>query len=199
MTGAAITKSAKRRRVSLDVAPPAVRAALRAVLADRDALGLWILCAECAVDGIAAMQGTLDMTQAAPLYRHRSRSWIIANDDVDEILLWQRTRMAFTEAVTDAAGRQLGDWLRGPITTAVRARFRPAPWSKHVTIGGRLMNSIALAQMVAITDGNDHLLWELTGRFGTPADEIEPHSTDRVHRLIDAASSEFAHHPRVVP
>jgi hypothetical protein len=197
MNGAAITKTAKRRRVSLDVAPPAVRTALHAVLSDREALGLWILCAECAIDGIAAMRGTIDTTQAAPLYRHGSQSWIIANDDVEEILRWQRTRMTFTEAVTDAAGRQLGDWLRGPLTTAVREQLRPAPWAKHVTIGVRLLRSIALEEMVQITDGNEHLLWELTGRLGATADSIEPHSTDRVHRLIDAASAEFGHHPKV--
>lgn len=199
MTGRAITKSSKRRRESIDVAPPAVRAALRAVLTERGAEGLWVLCAECGVDGVAAMKGALDTSRVAAVYRHGRRSWIIANDDVAAVLEWQHTRLAQTEAVTDAAGRQLADWLGGPVTTAVRTRLRPAPWAKHVRIGVRLMTSIALEQLVAITDGDDHLLWELTGRLGVPSDAIEPHSTDRIHRLIDEATAEFRDHPRVTP
>jgi hypothetical protein len=198
VTGRVITKSTKRGATSLDVAPPPVRRAITAVLREHRALGLWILCGECGVDGVAAMAGRLDHEGDATIYRHGARTWVVASDDVAIIEEWQDQRRALIDYGTDSASRGLSDWLRGPVSTAVRRRLKPAAYRRHVSVGVELLNAIARERLVALADGDEHLLWKLTSRVGVPADRIEPHSTDRVHRLIDEATAEFLH-PRVEP
>ena len=202
MTGRAITKSAKRRRQTLDVLPPAVRRAVRAVLSEFGAEGLWVLLAELGVDGPAAMAGELVDTVGELLrFRHGSRWWVISAADAELIEQWLRRRRSFITFGAPDAATELGEWLRGPVSTAVRRHLGSVPYAAHVAIGVRNLNAISRERLVELCDGNEALLWELTGRIGVPTDLIEPHSTDRVHRLIDAATSEFTefadHHPRV--
>jgi hypothetical protein len=58
---------------------------------------------------------------------------------------------------------------------------------------------LAREQIAALTDGREPLLWELIGRIGATVDDIEPHSTDRIHALLDEAFAEPLDHPRVDP
>ena len=201
MTGRAISKSTKGPRVSVDVLPKPARAVTHDVMVEHVGEGLWILLAEIGVGGPAAMAGELDIADdGIGLYSDDNHSWVIASADVPHIKAWVRRRRSFIEFGSSRAHLELADRLRGPITTEVRRRLGDAPWSKHVAIGVRVLNALAREQLVALTDGHEPTLWELTGRIGVPADEIEPHSTDRIHARIDDACAELLdHHPRVDP
>lgn len=195
----AISKSGKRRRQTLDVLPPAARAATHRALADERAEGLWVLLAEVGVDGPAAMEGALeDAEPEVARYRHGTRWWPLAAADAPLIERWQRRRTSFKHFGSPSASRELADWLRGPISTRVRQLLAPAPYARHIAIGADVLNAIAREQIVALTNGHEPTLWELTGRIGTKADELEPHSTARVHSLINDATAELLH-PKVDP
>lgn len=200
MTGRVITKSAKGPRVSADVLPEPARAVTHDVLVENFGEGLWVLLAEVGVDGPTAMAGELDVADdGVGLYRHDLRTWVIAPSDVPHIDAWIARRRSFIEHGSPRAHLELTDKLRGPITTEVRRRLGDAPWARHVTIGVRVLNALAREQLVALTDGHEPTLWELTGRIGVSADDLEPHSTDRIHALIDEACAELLDHPRVDP
>jgi hypothetical protein len=190
MSGRSITKSSKRRRSSLDVFPPAALAATRQVLDSNDAMGLWVLLAELGVDGPAAMSGVL-VDGENVLYRYGTHQWSLLSEDVPLIEQWATRRFHFIGHGTDRGPRELSDWLRGPITTQVRKLLAPAPYACHLSVGVRVLNNSAMENLVRLTNGRESLLWELTGRIGVTADQIEPHSTRRIHLMLDAAAEEL--------
>jgi hypothetical protein len=191
VTGRSITKTSKRRRATLDVLPDAVRRAVRQVLEGDGSFGVWILLAEIGVDGVAAMGGSIDAGGTFARYHHDDRAWTVALADVAAIDEWQTRRTRFIRYGTGSAGRDLTEWLRGPVTTEVRRLLHPAPWARHISIGVRNLNAVANERIVELCNGNDGLLWELTGRVGAGADDHEPHSSARVQRILDTAGREL--------
>lgn len=192
MPGSSISKSYKRRGVSLDVLPPDARRVLIEVLTEHGALGVWILAGELGCDGPDVMNGQVEDHGDAYFYRSGDRWWCIAADDVRTIEAWQIQRSSFISFGTVESARELADWLRGPISNEIRRRLSPAPYAQHLQIGVRLLNATARATIVDLCRGNDALVWELTGRVGVPVDLIEPHSTSRIHRILNEAAEELA-------
>lgn len=193
----AITKSGKRRRQTLDVLPPEAILAARRALADEGALGLWVLLAEVGTDGPAAMEGTIeDVGPVMARYRHENKWWPLMAADAPLIEAWQQRRTAFRTFGSPTASRELAEWLSGPITTRVRQHLAPAAFARHISLGVRVLNAVAREQIVALTNGHEPTLWELTGRIGLRADDFEPHSSSRVHSIINDATRELLH-PRV--
>lgn len=198
MSGRSITKSSKRCRATLDVLTPAARTATRYVLESHGADGLWVLLAELGVDGPSAILGGLVIDEKYPVtYQYEGKSWILCIEDVPVIEKWIKRRALFIGHGSHKGSRELADWLRGPVSTEVRRILKPMPYRSHISIGIRVLNAISREDLVQLTGGSEPLLWELTGRIGVTADEFEPHSTSRIHQILDLAAEEIAQNLKV--